>query len=130
MSSVRSSGFALKLPKRNSFIGGFLSAIALVVVYHLLNHSGMRGGVHAESPNGIYELSIMAPLSPQYGDAYDITLTDQRTKTVVRRIVITVPSSERTVAIRGGGGNVDWDTANQFADFNADGKTVIRVWVP
>ena len=120
----------MTLRSRNSFIGGFLSALLVVAAIYLWQHAETGGGIHAESPNGIYKLMVMAPLTPKMGGAYNIELRDMRTSSVVRRIVVSMPRSESTVALRGGGGTVVWDASNAFADITIDGANMIRVWVP
>lgn len=77
----------------------------------------------------MYELTVVAPLSPKSGGAYTIQLIDLKTSARLRRIVVSLPRSERTVALRGGGGSVVWDPANSFADVKIDGTDSIRVWV-
>lgn len=97
---------------------------------YIWNRSGMRGGVHADSSNGLYGLSVMAPMSPEAGGAYSIELIDKKTTAVIRHVVVTLPRSEESVALRGGGGSITWDTANTFADIAIDGQDSIRIWVP
>jgi len=120
----------MTLLRRNSFIVGFLSALLVVAAVYLWLHAETVGGIHAESPNGNYELMVMAPLTPKSGGAYSIELRDMRTSSVVRRIVVSMPRSESTVALRGGGGTVVWDASNSFADITIDGASMVRVWVP
>jgi hypothetical protein len=124
------SSVAVRFPQRNSFIAGFLSALILVTVVYIWNRSGMLGGAHAESPNGMHELSVMAPLSPKSGGSYTIQLIDLKTSNVVRRMVVSLPRSEQTVALHGGGGLLVWDPASSFVDVEIDGIKSIRVWVP
>lgn len=128
--TLAAPGVALKLVKRNSFIVGFFAALVLVAVVYAWNRGGMQGGAEAESPNGIYQMWVMAPLSPTKGGSYHITLIDQRSSSVIRQIVVSVPSSEQTVAIREGGGAITWDAEDSFADITIDGTKSIRVWVP
>lgn len=90
----------------------------------------MRGGIHANSPNGLYILSATDPLSPTFGGTYNIELIDAKTSIVVRRAVVSVPRSERTVVLREGEGAIVWDPASAFVDIRFSGNDSIRIWVP
>jgi hypothetical protein len=120
----------LALPKRNSFVIGFVCALLLVAAYCVWQNAGVGGGVHAESPDGAYSLLVMAPLSPQYGGEYDIQLSHKPSGRLIRHATLAVPSSEQTVALRGGGGSIQWDAASSFADLQVAGQPIFRIWVP
>ncbi|TWT82229.1 hypothetical protein CA13_36900 [Planctomycetes bacterium CA13] len=120
----------LKLPKRNSFIAGFACAFFAMATYYVWNPSDVLGGVHAESPNGLYHCWVMAPLSPAFGGAYEITVIQTKASTVVRRAEVSMLPTEQTVSLRGGGGAVVWDPGNAFVDIHTSGKILIRIWVP
>jgi len=120
----------LKLPRRNSFVLGFTSALAIFIVVFVWNGFHWIGGIHEDSPDGLFALSITAPLSPTAGDSYTIKLTDKKMSAVVCHLVVTVPRSERTTSVRGGSGAILWDSKNMFADFSVHGSNIIRVWIP
>lgn len=70
----------MKLLNRNSFIVGFVSALALMTAVYAWNYNFLRGGVVANSPNGHYTMCVMGPMSPTRGGAYDIGLISERSR--------------------------------------------------
>ena len=119
----------MKLPKLNSFIVGFLCAIVAIAFVSLWQRSGFIGGIDKDSPNGLYSLSVVAPLASEFGGTYNIKLVNTKTSTVVRSATVSVPSSEQTTGLRRGG-TIVWDPANSFADIVISGQNSIRIWVP
>ena len=100
----------MKLPNRNSFIVGFVSALALMTAVYAWNHNFfLVGGVVANSPNGQYTLRAMGPMSPTRGGTYDIGLIEVKTLAVVRSCRISISQFEETIPLRGGGGAITWD---------------------
>ena len=121
---------ALKSPQRNSFVVGFASALVLFAAVYIWSYLGFIGGIHADSPNGQYSLSVTAPMSPTYGGSYSIQLIESETSAVIRDVTVTVPRSEQTAGLREGGGSIIWDPTNEFADITIQGKNSVRIWVP
>jgi hypothetical protein len=121
----------MPLTKRRLFEISFVCALPIMVVSYFWYLAGMTGGgVSDTSPNGHYSLSAMAPLSPTDGGSYQISLTDAETSEVIRHITVSLPDSEQTVALRGGGGAIVWHSTNEFVDLQVSETNVIRIWVP
>ncbi len=120
----------MKLPNRNSFLVGFFSAVLLLLAVYIWQSGGFVGGVGADSPDGRYSVLVTGPITPASGGSYEITLLTIPESTVVRHVAITLPDAEQTVALRGGGGNVVWDSHSRFADVNILGHSAFRLWVP
>lgn len=120
----------MKLLNRNSFIVGFVSALALMTAVYAWNHNffTLIGGVVADSPNGQYTLRVMGPMSPTRGGTYDIGLIEVKTLAVVRSCRISISQFEETVPLRGGGGAITWDPASAYADVEIGGKRLVRIW--
>jgi hypothetical protein len=120
----------LKLPKRNSFVVGFVTALVLWGAGYLWSQMEWSGGLHSKSPTGSHEVVVMGPLSPASGGSYTVELIESRTSAVLRHLVITVPRTEETVALREGGGAIVWDAVGKSADVTAGGSYLVRVYVP
>lgn len=120
----------MKLPNRNSFIVGFVSALALMTAVYAWNHNffTVTGGVVANSPNGQYTLRVMGPMSPTRGGAYDIGLIEVKTLAMVRSCRTSISQFEETVPLRGGGSKITWDPASAYADVEIGGKRFVRIW--
>jgi hypothetical protein len=88
------------------------------------------GGLVSVSPDGMHQIDVLAPLSPRFGGSYTIRLLETENTTVIRHLVVTVPRTEKTVALREGGGAITWDTSGRFADVIAGGASVVRVYSP
>ena len=120
----------MKVLNRNSFIVGFVSALALLTVIYVWSHNFLRGGVVANSPNGQYTLCVTGSMSPTRGGAYDVRVIEVKTLVVVRSCLISISQFEETVPLRGGGSEITWDPASAYADVEIEGKHLVRIWVP
>lgn len=124
---------AVKVPKGNSFLTGFVTAILIVALAYAwwnFRFTGFTGGHSADSPNGAYSLYITAPLSPQRGGTYSVELIQKSNENVLRRVAVGLSESESTASIRENGTSIVWDANSSYADISIDGNDSIRVWVP
>lgn len=120
----------MKHPHRASLALGFLAASALAVCFWVVQNAGFKGGHVSTSPTGRYTLRLFAPLSPKYGGSYEIDLLEQPDDQFLQKVVITMPRSKETAAVRDGGATVTWDVAETYADIFVDSRLLIRVPLP
>ena len=120
----------MKHPHRASFALGFVAASALAACFWVVQNAGFKGGHVSTSPSGRYTLRLFAPLSPKYGGSYEIDLLEQPDDQLLQKVVITMPRSKKTVAVRDGGATVTWGVAETYADIFVDNCFLIRVPLP
>jgi hypothetical protein len=119
----------MRWPHWKSFIMGVVAALLGVFIF--MNDLGVRGGVTGDSPDGRFTLLALAPSScPDAGGEYLIQLRDTKSGSVIREVKLSFARGEPTVSLRGGGGQVVWDSQSQYADLFAAEVPILRVWVP
>lgn len=116
--------------KTKSFLLGFALSLIGVAGFFAWKHLGIQGGVLADSPNGEYLVVASGPMSPTSGGTYRIALRERLSTRVIQSATVTLASSEKTAALRGGGGEIIWDKDSAFADLFVADKPVMRIWVP
>ena len=121
---------SLKITRSHSFVAGIAVCLLLVGLIYGRNTFYFHGGIFADSPNGLFRISVNAPLSPRAGGSYTIELIGKNKSLVIRKLVMTVPHSEQTVSVRDGRGTVIWDATSSYADIAFDGADAVRVWIP
>lgn len=119
-----------RLPKLNSFIGGFGSAIALWLAWWVSTYGLVWGGIIADSPDGKYNFLAQAPMDPGRGGSYFLDILDANTHARVRSVKVKLSSKEHGIGLREGGGDAVWDPQSKFVDFIVDGKKLARLYVP
>jgi hypothetical protein len=120
----------MRLPRWNSFVGGFGTAVLLFVVVFAWTQFEMQGGISADSPDRQMELRAMGPLGGGKGCTYTVKLIDSGKDSVLRWVSLTFPSNVSTYGLREGGGDIQWDSGGQYVDLKMAGDPIIRLWVP
>ena len=120
----------MKLPKRNSFVVGFVAALLVVGLFVVWRNAAIVGGRAVDSPNRAYQLNITARMDPQPGGTYTIKLVQNATGNILRTITIQLPKTESTVSVRENGATIDWAADSSYADILISGQKSIRVWIP
>ena len=120
----------MKLPRCNSFIGGFTAAVLLFAIAFVLTQFRMQGGFRADSPDGQLALHASGPLGGGEGSTYTFKLLDKGSDSVLRRVEITFASNENTRGLREGEGDARWDPQSKYVDIIMAGDSVTRLWVP
>jgi hypothetical protein len=116
----------MRLPRWNSFVGGFGAAVLLFVAVFAWSQFEIQGGISGDSPDGQMELRAMGPLGGGKGCTYAVELVDKSKDSVS----LTFPSNVSTCGLREGGGDIQWDSQGQYVDLKMAGDSIIRLWVP
>jgi len=116
--------------KRNSMIAGFVAACLLWLIWSIATEAHFQGGRTENSPSGIYNVSIMAPMEETPGGTYEIDLTNKATGQTVRSVSIELASHEKTMSLRGGPIAFEWNEEKSFVDIILDGELLTRIAIP
>ena len=120
---------ALHLPRRNSFVVGFLSAFGTLAIWTLVGVS-FEGGRRADSPSGRYRLHIGAPLNSQRGGTYSLRLVENANESELRKVAVTLPSSESTFPIRDGNASIIWNQSETSVDVSVGKHPLVSISIP
>jgi hypothetical protein len=120
----------ISISSYSSFFTGFICAIIIVGLIWTYFNFSFIGGLSNNSPNGKYSLSIYSKLAPRYGGDYTIILEDKVLNNVIRRVNVSLSSTEKHESLRGNPNVIKWSPNSDFADININNKSFIRLFVP
>lgn len=119
----------MKLPTR-SFASGFATATALAALIWIYQGLQFWGGYVEDSPSGRFSVRVFGPQQPSEGGTYVVEVHEKATGDLLRRVELTVRDNEKTVTLRGGHADTEWNSAETEVDVTVDGGMLVSVALP